>query len=585
MSTELVLVVDKSGSMGSMVEMATKAINKVVKSQAKVGGDCNLTVVMFADSPKIICDSKPISRKSGVEVSVDPFGQEIFTDMGGTALLDAVGFTIEHLEKRKKCDKVIIAVLTDGGENESRKYDIESLSKAILKKEIESWEFIYMIACDQDLTRNACMQLASQLGFAMILGVNANEYAHSVDLINKHIVNIRENDTCTNYAVPLAKSGYGREMKHGNFSARLMRAPRLKDEKSGKLPPGAPIPVFPVDALPGCPEDWIGGEGSFVCPVDSGWGLWFDWTGNDAMNTAVIASVKGMNPITGQKLDGLKLEKYEGKCPVHDVEFKTGRLCEKCGYRWPAQSYIASPNDLWWDGFRQADGTVRQFFFSADEIRDVASAVIGKKNTVPAFGFAFFEPKTRREPPQTVLWHNQVTLASLGGTTRGIRGFTGPQGVAGSKGASGASGSSLRSANTAYYNQSASERFGSSIKCSCSASPASAMPDVDSLVPDAAMVEESEEKTAGGLVIESAINNVLRSKPITAAAAVAVGAGAEIDQELKSDPLKIEEWKSEASAVIRLYFVFRPQFEQIIQKGIKDLKGRKEGYLKGVPVG
>lgn len=93
---------------------------------------------------------------------------------------------------------------------------------------------------------------------------------------------------------------------------------------------------------------------------------------------------------------------------------------------------------------------------------------------------------------------------------------------------------------------------------------------------------ESEEKTA--LAKDAAlIYNVNRAPaPV---AAVAVGAGAEIDQELKNDPLSPDEWKSEPSGVIRLYFVFREQFEQIYKKGIKDLKGRKEGYLKGVPVG
>ena len=335
MSTELVLVVDRSGSMEGLKGMAVKAINQLVKNQSKVPGDCNLTVVMFATETKVVCDSKPISRKSGVEIEVEPFTVEkLFSDSGGTALLDAVGETIDRIEKSKKrSDKVIVAVLTDGDERDSRKFTPADLSKEIMRKEVDSWEFIYMIACDYTVTRSVAMNMASNLGFAMVLGVNAQEYAQSVDQISKHITDLRKNDTITNYAAPLAKTGYSREMKMGKFSARLMRAPRLKDEKSGALPPGAPIPVFPVDALPGCPKDWIGGEGAFVCPVDPGWGLWFDFTNNDAMNTAVMASVKGMNPITGQKLEGLALERYEEKCPVHKEAFKTGRLCEKCGYK------------------------------------------------------------------------------------------------------------------------------------------------------------------------------------------------------------------------------------------------------------
>jgi hypothetical protein len=67
---------------------------------------------------------------------------------------------------------------------------------------------------------------------------------------------------------------------------------------------------------------------------------------------------------------------------------------------------------------------------------------------------------------------------------------------------------------------------------------------------------------------------------------VSIGAGAKVRQELLPDPLKIEDWKKEPSGIIRLYFVFRSQFEQIVANGgVKDLAGNKEGYLAGVKVG
>ena len=71
-----------------------------------------------------------------------------------------------------------------------------------------------------------------------------------------------------------------------------------------------------------------------------------------------------------------------------------------------------------------------------------------------------------------------------------------------------------------------------------------------------------------------------------AKAAVSVGAGAEIFQDLQKDTLKVSDWKEEASSIIRLYFVFADEFESILNKGgIKDLDGDKDGYLKGLPVG
>ena len=74
--------------------------------------------------------------------------------------------------------------------------------------------------------------------------------------------------------------------------------------------------------------------------------------------------------------------------------------------------------------------------------------------------------------------------------------------------------------------------------------------------------------------------NILRNK------SVSVGAGAKIDQELQQDTLDMKDWNEEASGIIRLYFVFEPQFTKMLREGgIKDIVGNKVGYLDGVPVG
>ena len=128
-------------------------------------------------------------------------------------------------------------------------------------------------------------------------------------------------------------------MTNNGFFARLMKAPKLSGSGTHALPPGQSIPVYPVDAFLDAPSNWVKGAGSYVCPVESEWGLWFDWTMNDQPNTAVIPSVKDMNPITGQKIEGLALERYTNKCPIHGKAFKgDDRLCEECGYNWPPQN-------------------------------------------------------------------------------------------------------------------------------------------------------------------------------------------------------------------------------------------------------
>jgi len=213
------------------------------------------------------------------------------------------------------------------------------------------------------------------------------------------------------YVQQIAKAGWVSTMEHKGFSASLMKAKRLQDRGAAYgLPQGQEIPVFPISALPGSPDEWVREPGTYVCPVQTDWGIWFDWTGNDAWNTAVAPSVKGMNPITGRKFSGAILEEYVERCPVHDIPFGHNRLCEECGFRWPPQNYVTHESTLWLDGFRQPDGTVRQFFFTEDDKRDIASLVIGNKNVVPAFGFVFYEPKERREMPDYTIsvssWDN-----------------------------------------------------------------------------------------------------------------------------------------------------------------------------------
>jgi hypothetical protein len=192
-------------------------------------------------------------------------------------------------------------------------------------------------------------------------------------------------------------------MEHKGFKARVMEAPRLTGDQVHALPPGTPLPVYPVDMLLQPPENWMKGPGVFVIPVRPNKGLWFDWRLNSDNNTAVIPTVKGCNPITGMQTSGFHMERYENKCPKHGCDFLHERFCSECNYKWPSQNYIGPRNTLWWDGFlNQKDGTVRQFFFSEEELRDVASALIGKENTVPAFGFAFYAPKERRSEPVAV---------------------------------------------------------------------------------------------------------------------------------------------------------------------------------------
>lgn len=359
-------------------------------------------------------------------------------------------------------------------------------------------------------------------------------------------------------------------MEHKGFKAQIMEAPRLTGDMLHGLPPGTPLDVYPVDAFVKPPENWMTGPGNFVVPVRANKGLWFDWRGNSAINTAVIPTVKGCNPITGMQTSGFHLEKYETKCPKHGCDFLAERFCPECNYKWAPQGYISSPNMLWWDGFRADDGSVRQFFFTEDELRDVASGLIGKENTVGAFGFAFYSPK---EPRPEMNY-------------RGIGAAFGP-GI-------------ITTHNTAYYND---IKYGLSTMDWHCATPTAGC----EIKTSGGLIEKKFKHTNNSsvgalfcstlheqsLAIEGekgpdiiALNSFgaerSRSVPVKE---VSIGAGARINQTLNPDPYGLDTWKDTPDSVMTIYFVFQEMFEDIKARGLRDLTGVKDGFLSKCPVG
>lgn len=351
------------------------------------------------------------------------------------------------------------------------------------------------------------------------------------------------------YALNKVKSGFVHVMEHAGFKASLMRAKRIKGEGIHNLPSGIQIPVFPLASLPGAPKEWVREAGSYVCPVDTEWGLWFDFTMNDDINTAIMVSVKGINPITGQKIEGFGLEQYADKCPVHNEPFTHERHCEKCGYKWVPQSYLSHPNILWLDGFKQPDGSVRQFFFTDEDKRDVASLVIGKENTVPAFGFVFYRPKNPRTPPKSIL--------------RGVSEMSVyPK-------------NSAFIANSYYFNNSGSHTYYAATHTTCCSKGIIKAQCVSN-------DEISDTKLGSIELSERGIQEPKQSKDVS------VGAGAQIRQDIETCSLGVNGWQEQYSGIIRLYFCFEEQFNDILSKGgIKDFISNpdKKGYLKNIPVG
>lgn len=143
--TELVFILDRSGSMHGLQSDTIGGFNGMLEKQKKKDGEANVTTVLFNDVYEIVHDHFPIGM-------VQPLTEKDYEAFGFTALLDAVGKTIQkmvniqrHLPKHARAEKVIFVIMTDGMENSSRKYSYEKVKKMIEKqKEKHGWEFMFL---------------------------------------------------------------------------------------------------------------------------------------------------------------------------------------------------------------------------------------------------------------------------------------------------------------------------------------------------------------------------------------------------------------------------------------------------------
>lgn len=143
--TEIVFVLDRSGSMCGLESDTIGGFNAYISKQRKEEGDANVTTVLFDDCIELIHDRTNIK-------SMKPLTEKQYYVRGCTALLDAVGYSISRmidtqkkLSDESKADKVVFIITTDGYENASHEYTYSSINKLIEKqKEKYNWEFIFM---------------------------------------------------------------------------------------------------------------------------------------------------------------------------------------------------------------------------------------------------------------------------------------------------------------------------------------------------------------------------------------------------------------------------------------------------------
>ena len=143
--TELVFILDRSGSMSGLEKDTIGGFNSMIEKQKREDGQALVSTVLFDNESAVIHDRLPLDR-------VPPLTEREYYTRGCTALLDAVGGAIHHIGNVHKYarredvpEKTLFIITTDGYENASRRYDYEKVQKMIQhEKEKYGWEFLFL---------------------------------------------------------------------------------------------------------------------------------------------------------------------------------------------------------------------------------------------------------------------------------------------------------------------------------------------------------------------------------------------------------------------------------------------------------
>ena len=143
--TELVFILDRSGSMSGLESDTIGGFNSMLAQQKREASEALVSTVLFANDSTVIHDRLPLSE-------VPPLTEKEYFTCGCTALLDAVGGAIHHIGNIHKYarredvpEKTLFIITTDGYENASRRYDYERVRRMIERqKEKYGWEFLFL---------------------------------------------------------------------------------------------------------------------------------------------------------------------------------------------------------------------------------------------------------------------------------------------------------------------------------------------------------------------------------------------------------------------------------------------------------
>jgi uncharacterized protein YegL len=143
--TELVFILDKSGSMAGLENDTIGGYNSMLEKQQGIEGECRITTVLFDQDYELLHDRIDIR-------AIGPLSHKEYQVGGATALLDAMGRTIHKIGNVQKntadeyrAERVLFVIITDGEENSSREYTAKKVKDMVEHQKTKyGWEFIFL---------------------------------------------------------------------------------------------------------------------------------------------------------------------------------------------------------------------------------------------------------------------------------------------------------------------------------------------------------------------------------------------------------------------------------------------------------
>ena len=144
--TEVVFIIDESGSMYGLEKDTVGGFNSTVDKQKKLEGECLVSTVMFNTRSRVIHDRVDIKN-------IEKMTDSDYRPSGSTALIDALGDSIRHIKMVHRYireedvpSKTMFVITTDGMENASYKYSLSEVKKMIEERKENGWEFVFLAA-------------------------------------------------------------------------------------------------------------------------------------------------------------------------------------------------------------------------------------------------------------------------------------------------------------------------------------------------------------------------------------------------------------------------------------------------------